>query len=306
VLAVHEDVIKNRRAEVQALVDGIAKSGKWLDTNMANRMDAAQFVSKFYYNQHPRLLEYVLSKPPDRVIYSKLKPLRANFEEIEVLAKEAGILQGHGAFRRLRRRLVRTGDDAVQPHAYVPLSNEPADRAAGARGDATAKVTAARKRRRGASKVAWLWPAGGVGGSVLLGWHAAVRISGSDLFPTPCEVGRGIVELAQQGLLLKYVVASLFRVSWGFALAVLVGVPFGLLLGWYARGFQAFNPMIQIFRPDLADRVDSGRDPVVRRYGCGADFSSSFWRAFSRSRSLLSPRCRTCSPSTCGRRRTSG
>jgi len=78
---------------------------------------------------------------------------------------------------------------------------------------------------------------------------AAVSISGSDLFPTPWNVARGIVEFAQQGLLFKYIVASLFRVSWGFALAVVVGVPCGLLLGWYGRAFQAFNPMIQIFRP---------------------------------------------------------
>ncbi|MEP6956481.1 MAG: ABC transporter permease [Chthoniobacterales bacterium] len=83
----------------------------------------------------------------------------------------------------------------------------------------------------------------------LLLWHAAVRISGSDLFPTPLEVGRGLLELAQQGLLLKYIVASLFRVSWGFAAAVVIGVPFGLLLGWYSRAFQAFNPLLQIFRP---------------------------------------------------------
>ena len=88
-----------------------------------------------------------------------------------------------------------------------------------------------------------------VGALFLVGWHAAVRMSGSDLFPTPGEVSRGILELARQGLLLKYIVASLFRVTWGFALAVLVGVPLGLLLGWYARAFQAFNPMIQIFRP---------------------------------------------------------
>jgi NitT/TauT family transport system substrate-binding protein len=36
----------------------------------------------------------VLSKPPDRVTYSKLRPLRPDFEEIEQLAKEAGILKG--------------------------------------------------------------------------------------------------------------------------------------------------------------------------------------------------------------------
>jgi NitT/TauT family transport system permease protein len=83
----------------------------------------------------------------------------------------------------------------------------------------------------------------------LAGWDLAVRISGSDLFPKPLEVVRGILELAQKGLLLKYIVASLFRVTWGFGLAVLVGVPFGLLLGWYTRAFQAFNPLIQMFRP---------------------------------------------------------
>jgi len=119
VLAVHEDAIKNRRAEVQELVNGIAKSGKWLDAEMANRMNAAQFVSKFYYNQHPRLLEYVLSKPPDRVIYSKLKPLRANFEEIEQLAKEAGILQGTAHFDEYVDTSFAPEDDTVQPHAYA-------------------------------------------------------------------------------------------------------------------------------------------------------------------------------------------
>jgi NitT/TauT family transport system permease protein len=86
--------------------------------------------------------------------------------------------------------------------------------------------------------------------TVFLGlWHASVRISGSDLFPTPLEVAKGLVELIQKGLLFKYVVASLFRVTWGFVLATLIGVPFGLLLGWYSRAFYAFNPMIQAFRP---------------------------------------------------------
>ena len=83
----------------------------------------------------------------------------------------------------------------------------------------------------------------------LIGWDVGVRISGSDLFPKPLEVVQGIGELIQRGLLLKYVVASLFRVSWGFTLAVLIGVPIGLVLGWYGRAFQAFNPLIQIFRP---------------------------------------------------------
>jgi NitT/TauT family transport system substrate-binding protein len=98
VLAVREDVIRDDRAQVQALVDGIAKSGMWIDQGMDHRMQAAQFVSKHYYHQDPRLLEFVLSKPPDRVKYTNLNVRRKDFEEIEVLAKEAGILQGTARF----------------------------------------------------------------------------------------------------------------------------------------------------------------------------------------------------------------
>ena len=80
-------------------------------------------------------------------------------------------------------------------------------------------------------------------------WDGAVLLSGSDIFPRPYQVFLGIVELARHGLLFKYIVASLFRVSIGFTLAVLVGVPFGLLLGWFRPAFLAFNPIIQILRP---------------------------------------------------------
>jgi len=80
-------------------------------------------------------------------------------------------------------------------------------------------------------------------------WDGAVLVSKSDIFPRPYQVFLGVVELVQHGLLLKYVVASLFRVSVGFTLAVLVGVPLGLLLGWFKPAFLAFNPIIQILRP---------------------------------------------------------
>jgi NitT/TauT family transport system permease protein len=80
-------------------------------------------------------------------------------------------------------------------------------------------------------------------------WDGAVLLSNSDIFPRPYQVFLGIAELIQRGVLLKYAVASLFRVSVGFTLAVLVGVPSGLLLGWFRPAFLAFNPLIQILRP---------------------------------------------------------
>ncbi|WP_367874985.1 ABC transporter substrate-binding protein [Luteolibacter sp. Populi] len=94
VLAVHEDEIRDNPERVQKLVNGIADSGMWLEDGMDNRMAAAQFVSKKYYNQNPRLLEFVLSKPPDRVKYNNLALQKDNFEEIAELGKQSGILKG--------------------------------------------------------------------------------------------------------------------------------------------------------------------------------------------------------------------
>jgi len=108
VLAVPERVIQTRRADVQRLVEGIAKSGKWLDRSMAHRMQAADFSGKQYYHQDPKLLRFVLSMPPDRVKYTNLSLLRKDFAEIEELGKEAGILTGTAHF-----------DDYADP-SFVP------------------------------------------------------------------------------------------------------------------------------------------------------------------------------------------
>jgi NitT/TauT family transport system substrate-binding protein len=94
VLVVREEVTKEDPEWVQRMVDGIARSGKWLEGGMEHRMDAAENISGQYYNQKPELLRYVLSKPPDRVKYSNLMLARGEFEEIERLALEAGILDG--------------------------------------------------------------------------------------------------------------------------------------------------------------------------------------------------------------------
>jgi NitT/TauT family transport system permease protein len=85
--------------------------------------------------------------------------------------------------------------------------------------------------------------------SLLVIWQIAISRQAVHLLPGPWEVARGIIELARQGLLLKYSVASLFRVTWGFLSAAVLAVPIGLAIGWYRRGEMALNPLIQIFRP---------------------------------------------------------
>ena len=46
VLVVRQDLIDEERTLVQELVDGIAKSGKWLDEDMEHRMDAAEVAAE--------------------------------------------------------------------------------------------------------------------------------------------------------------------------------------------------------------------------------------------------------------------
>jgi NitT/TauT family transport system permease protein len=83
----------------------------------------------------------------------------------------------------------------------------------------------------------------------LAAWQAAVFFSPGTLIPGPFAVLRAIGELAARGLLVKYVVASLFRVTWGYLAAALAGIPFGILLGLRRRGELALNPLLQILRP---------------------------------------------------------
>jgi len=80
-------------------------------------------------------------------------------------------------------------------------------------------------------------------------WQLAVAAHPGSLIPGPLLVARAIGELAARGLLLKYVVASLFRVTWGYLGALALAVPTGVALGLSRRGELAFNPLLQILRP---------------------------------------------------------
>ncbi len=84
---------------------------------------------------------------------------------------------------------------------------------------------------------------------LLVLWEIGIRYQPSHLLPGPWGVVGGIVDLIRHGLLLKYIVASLFRVTWGFMLAVVTAIPLGLAIGWYRRAEMAVNPILQILRP---------------------------------------------------------
>jgi NitT/TauT family transport system substrate-binding protein len=92
VLVVRQDLISNRPDAVQVLVDGIARSGLWLDKGRPYREHAADFVGRFYYNQDPRLLRWALTSTLDRVVYTPLTPFKRDFDLVRDLMLETGVL----------------------------------------------------------------------------------------------------------------------------------------------------------------------------------------------------------------------
>ena len=98
VVVAREDVIANRPEALQVLVDGIARSGLWLDEGEAHREHAADFVGRYYFNQPPELLRHALTKPLDRVIYTRLSPRKPDFDMVRDLMIETGVLDRKIAF----------------------------------------------------------------------------------------------------------------------------------------------------------------------------------------------------------------
>ena len=89
VLVVREELIRDQPEVVADLVRGIAESGEWAERN---RLAAAK-VAAPYFRQDQKLLEFVLTQPPDRVSYRNLTPTDEDLETIMRYALKAGILR---------------------------------------------------------------------------------------------------------------------------------------------------------------------------------------------------------------------
>jgi NitT/TauT family transport system permease protein len=72
---------------------------------------------------------------------------------------------------------------------------------------------------------------------------------GTNNVPGLGTVLRAFWELTRDGTLARYSVASLFRVTVGFYLAIIVAVPLGILLGRLQGVNRLVNPVIQFLRP---------------------------------------------------------
>ncbi|HKO57727.1 MAG TPA: ABC transporter substrate-binding protein [Thermoanaerobaculia bacterium] len=121
VLVVRQDVIDRRPDAVQLLVDGIARSGLWLEDGArrrAHREHAADFVGRYYFRQDPRLLRWALLNPEDRVKYEPLSPRKKDFELIVGLMRETGVLERDIAFEEYVDTRFAEGANGKRPWRY--------------------------------------------------------------------------------------------------------------------------------------------------------------------------------------------
>lgn len=94
----------------------------------------------------------------------------------------------------------------------------------------------------------WILP-GAVIAVLLALWSLAVHQGRAPLMPSPWQVVVALGQLAADGRLVRFTVASLFRVSWGLGVAVIIALPFGVWLGWSHRAERALGPALQLLRP---------------------------------------------------------
>ncbi len=85
----------------------------------------------------------------------------------------------------------------------------------------------------------------------ILIWEIAAQFSnlGKQVFPGPVEILGAFSELLSDGTLIKHSIASLYRVTVGFYLAALVGIPLGIILGLNRILGEMIDPVVQFLRP---------------------------------------------------------
>ena len=67
--------------------------------------------------------------------------------------------------------------------------------------------------------------------------------------PTPYQVLRQAIEVGASTKFLVNVAYSVRRILFGFAIAIAIGVPLGLMIGKYRRVRDLFMPVVEIMRP---------------------------------------------------------
>src|SRR5437763_1539263 len=102
------------------------------------------------------------------------------------------------------------------------------------------------KSKRWAYRVYPLIVVMGIVAAWTLAWR--LRLFRESAFPSPLAVFDAFLDEMRRGRIPTDLVTSLFRVFAGFGIAVLAGVPAGLLLGLKPSARAAFLPAVNFFR----------------------------------------------------------
>jgi NitT/TauT family transport system substrate-binding protein len=94
VLTVRDELILANPAMVQDLVNQVLGAGVWLDQQQANRNKAVAIAAgRDFFNQDPKIIQFVMENPVDRVTYGDLRMIRAEFEELMQLSMAASTIK---------------------------------------------------------------------------------------------------------------------------------------------------------------------------------------------------------------------
>ena len=116
-LTVREELIQSRPELVQDLVNSIQGAGNWLDATHENRNKAVAIASgKKFFNQDPKILQFVMENPTDRVTYGDLRMIREEFEDLMRLSMEAGTIKHEIPYEKyIEDRFVRAATASTIP-----------------------------------------------------------------------------------------------------------------------------------------------------------------------------------------------
>ena len=86
---------------------------------------------------------------------------------------------------------------------------------------------------------------------LLIAWEVVVRLKliAYEFFPAPSLVVEGIVRLARQGVLFQDLSHTLISIAVGWAIAMIIGVSVGLLLGFSQTARRFGLATIEVLRP---------------------------------------------------------
>jgi len=93
----------------------------------------------------------------------------------------------------------------------------------------------------------WLWGILGIF-IVLAAWYAISNLYSAFLVPPPHKVAQVLVSLVQNRSYYTDIGYTLYKTLVSFAIAAVIGVPVGLIIGYSTKAYFTLQPMIDFFR----------------------------------------------------------